>query len=115
MKESIVGQKSFAFAIKIVKLYKYLTNEKREFVISKQLIRSGTSIGANISESLQAVSKKDFSNKMGIALKEANESEYWIELLFATEYLDKLQYESIKNDCIEIKKLLISIVKSSKA
>ena len=113
MKQNLIKDKSFAFAIRIVNLYKYLTNDKKEFVISKQLYRSGTSIGANVHEALRAASKKDFSNKMSIALKEASESEYWLELLFATSYIDEAQYISLKEDCSEINKLLIAIVKSS--
>ena len=113
MKESIVQQKSFAFAVRIVNLCRYLMDEKKEFALSKQLIRSGTSIGANISEALRGVSKKDFANKMGVALKEANETEYWLELLYATEYLHESQYQSIKTDCAEINKMLIAIVKKT--
>jgi four helix bundle protein len=113
MEKSIAYEKSFAFAIRITKLYKFLTDEKKEFFVSKQLMRSGIGIGANIAEALRGVSKKDFANKMGIALKEASECEYWIDLLFATEYLDKIQFESIKSDCSEINKILIAIVKKS--
>ncbi|MDR1094096.1 MAG: four helix bundle protein [Clostridiales bacterium] len=113
MKESIIQQKSFAFAIRIVNLYRYLAEEKKEHIISKQLMRSGTGIGANIAESLRGASKKDFSNKMNIALKEANESEYWLELLRATEYLDEAQYKSMIEDCAEINKMLIAIVRTS--
>ena len=113
MEKSIVQEKSFNFAVRIYKLYRYLVDEKKEYIISKQLMRSGASIGANIAEAYRGVSKKDFTNKMSIALKEANESEYWVELLFATECLDKIQYESLKADCIEINKILIAIVKKS--
>lgn len=113
MKDNVVKEKSFEFAIRIVNLYKFLQDEKKEFIISKQLMRSGTSIGANVHEALRAVSKKDFANKMSIALKEASESEYWIDLLYATKYLDKSQYESISENCSEINKLLISIVRKS--
>jgi len=113
MEKSIIQEKSFAFAVRIFKLHRYLADEKKEYVISKQLLKSGTSIGANIAEAYRGVSKKDFTNKMSIALKEANESEYWIELLFATECIDKSQYESIKADCVEINKILVAIVKKS--
>jgi len=113
MKENIIKDKSFRFAVRMVNLYKFLKDEKKEHEMSKQLYRAGTSIGANVHEALRAVSKKDFINKMGIALKEASESEYWLELLYATQHLDKTQYESIIADCSEINKLLISIVKNS--
>jgi len=113
MKESIVRQKSFAFAVRIVNLFCYLTDEKKDFILSKQLIRSGTGIGANVSEALKGASKKDFANKMNIALKEANESQYWLELLHATEYIDDIQYQSIKTDCDEIVKILVAIVKTA--
>jgi len=114
MRDSIVGSKSFNFSIRIVRLYKYLCDEKKEFVLSKQLLRSGTSIGANIREALQGQSKKDFLYKMNIALKEANESLYWIELLIATDIVDKNQGESIWKDCNELISLLVTIVKTSK-
>lgn len=113
MEQSIIQSKSFDFAVRIVGLYKFLHDTKNEFVLSKQLLRSGTSIGANVSEALRGVSKRDFGNKMAIALKEASETEYWLKLLFATEYLTKLQYESINKDCTEINKILIAIVKKS--
>ncbi|MCL2630266.1 MAG: four helix bundle protein [Firmicutes bacterium] len=113
MRESIIKEKSFKFAIRIVNLYKFLREEKGEHIISKQLMRSGTSIGANVSEADRAVSKKDFINKSAIALKEANESEYWIELLHKTDYLSNEQYESLKGDIAELNKILIAIVKRS--
>ena len=106
---------SKAFALRIVKLYKFLTEQKHEFIISKQLLRSGTSIGANVHEAKNAQSRPDFSSKMNISLKEAGEAEYWIELLMATEYLNKKEANSILNDCIEIKKILHSIVKKIKS
>ena len=112
MNKNIVKEKSFDFAIKIVNLYKYLKNEKNEFVLSKQILRSGTSIGANINEAQQGQSKKDFLMKMNIALKECTETKYWIELLSATHYIDTEQKESIIKDCIELEKLLTSIVKT---
>ena len=114
MKENVIKEKSLLFAIRIVNLYKYLTSEQKEFVIAKQLLRSGTSIGANIREAEHAQSRADFINKMNISLKEANESEYWLELLFKTGYVNQTQYESIYNDCVELNKLLISIVKTTK-
>ena len=87
--DNVIAVKSKAFAVRIVKLYKYLIDEKKEFVLSKQLLRSGTSIGANVYEAIRGVSKADFKNKMGIALKEASETQYWLEILFETDYLSK--------------------------
>ena len=113
MRENIIKEKAFSFAIRIVNLYKYLCDDKKEFIMSKQLMRSGTSIGANISEADRAVSKKDFANKSAIALKEANESDYWIELLHKTNYLDDKEYNSLKNDIVELIKILITIVKKA--
>ena len=113
MKQNIVKDKSFAFALKIVKLYKYLCDNK-EFVLSKQLLRSGTAIGALIREAEHAESKADFIHKMAISLKEANETEYWIDLLYKSEYLNESYYSSLKANIEELLKLLISIIKSSK-
>ncbi len=113
MSDNIILSKSKVFAIRIINLYKYLCETKNEYVLSKQLLRSGTSIGANICEASVAQSKKEFIAKMNIALKEAAESEYWLELLYETEYLSKVEFDSIKEDCSEINKLLISIVKTS--
>ena len=113
-KENIVKDKSLSFAIRIVNLYKYLVAEKRETVMSKQLLRRGTSIGANIREAEQAQSRADFLSKQNIALKEANETEYWLELLMQTGFITQNEYESINNDCVELNKLLISIIKSTK-
>lgn len=112
--ENIVAVKSYAFAIRVVKLYKHLSQEKKEFVLSKQMLRSGTAIGALIKEAEHAQSKADFLNKMNVALKEANETEYWLRLMKDTEYLNETEFQSIKNDCSELLKLLISIVKSTK-
>ena len=113
-KKNIVKDKSLLFAVRIVNLYKYLTGEKHETVMSKQLLRCGTSIGANIREAEQAQSRADFLSKHNIALKEANETEYWLELLRRTEFITANEYESINNDCVELNKLLISIIKSTK-
>lgn len=112
--ENIVATKSYAFAIRVVKLYKHLSQDKKEFVLSKQMLRSGTAIGALIKEAEHAQSKADFLNKMNVALKEANETEYWLMLMKDTEYLSETEFQSIKNDCLELLKLLISIVKSTK-
>ena len=112
--ENPVVYKSKSFAVRIVRLYQYLCEEKKEFVLSKQLLRSGTSIGANIKEAIHGESKNDFAHKMNISLKEASETEYWLELLFETGYLTKPQFESMVADCTELIKLLTSIIKSSR-
>ncbi len=114
MKENIVKDKSFDFAVRIVKLYKFLVNKKREFVLSKQLLRSGTSVGAMIREAEQAESKADFIHKMAIAQKECDETLYWLELLYKTEYLSQKQFSSINCDAIEVIKLITSIIKETK-
>ena len=113
-KENVVMNKSYAFALRIVKLYKYLVNEKKEYVLSKQLLRSGTSIGALIREGEHAQSKADFLNKMNVALKEANETQYWIELLRDSSYLSFEESLSIYDNANELIRLLASIVKSTK-
>ncbi|MBE6749469.1 MAG: four helix bundle protein [Ruminococcaceae bacterium] len=110
-----VKEKSFNFSIRIVKLYKYLTEEKSEYILSKQLLRSGTSIGANVSESQASQSTPDFITKMHIAFKETSETKYWIELLVATDYLTKEQGTSLLRDCEEVGNLLASIIKTSKS
>lgn len=115
MKSNEVSEKSFAFALRIIKLYKYLTEQQREFVLSKQLLRSGTAVGALIREAEQAESHADFIHKMAIALKEANETAYWIDLLNQSGYIDVKGYESIYPEIVELLKLLTSIIKSSKA
>ena len=109
--KSILKEKSFTFAIEVVKAYKMLVEEKREFVMSKQLLRSGTSIGANLAEAQAAISKADFTAKIFISAKECRETQYWIELLFQTDYLDKKQYESILTDSVELGKMLSSMTK----
>lgn len=115
MNKSIGYDKGFKFAVRIVKLNKYLCENKKEFILSKQILRSGTSIAANIKEAIQAQSKKDYLSKMNIALKEASETEYWLDLLEDTKYIDKNMYSSIKADCIEIMKILVATVKTTKA
>jgi len=114
MKDSILKSKSKLFAIRIVKLYKYLCNEKREFVLSRQLLRSGTSIGANIHEAYFGQSTADFISKMHIALKEASETQYWLEILTETNYLTKKQSSSIQNESKELEKILHATVKTAK-
>ena len=109
-----IQHKSFQFAVRIVKLCRYLQNEQKEFVLTKQLLRCGTSIGANVSEAQQAQSRADFVSKLNIALKEAYETNYWLRLLHATDLLSPAEFQSIYSDCQELERLLISIVKSSK-
>ncbi len=111
--DNVIVDKSMDFSIRIVKLYKFLTENKREYVLSKQILRSGTSIGANVKEGVRGQSKADFISKMAIALKEASETEYWLELLYKTDYLNENQYNSINSDCEELIKILMSIVKTS--
>ena len=105
---------SKALALRIIRLYNYLKEEKQVYVLSKQILRSGTSIGANIRESVNAQSRMDFINKLNIALKEANETEYWLELLHESDYLDDKQFESIYNDCGKIAATLTKIIKTTK-
>ncbi len=114
MSENIIETKSFVFAVRIVKLYQYLTSEKKEYVLSKQLLRSGTSIGANVSEAERAQSQADFYAKTSIALKEANETEYWLRLLYKTDYLTEKEFENIHADIKEIIAILMSITKTTK-
>ena len=113
-KRNVLKEKSFAFALRIVNAYKYLTSEKKEFVLSKQLLRCGTSIGAMVREAEYAQSLPDFINKMNIALKEANEAEYWLMLLNKSKYIDCKVYLSIVGDCQELLRLLISTLNTSK-
>ena len=111
--EHICAEKSFEFAVRIVNLRKYLVQEHREFVLSKQLLRSGTSIGANVSEAQRAQSHADFVSKMSIALKETNETHYWLRLLYRTEYLSKTQFESLEKDVLELLSILTAICKTA--
>ena len=114
MKENPTYQKTMAFAIRIVNLYKYLVEVKSERIMSKQLLRSGTSIGANFCESLSAESDLDFIHKLAISQKEANETLFWLELLSKTDYLTEKQYESLEADCIELRKIITSIILTTK-
>ena len=115
MKENIIKNKSFDFAVRIVKLNQYLCNNKKEFVLSKQLLRSGTSVGAMVREAEHAETKADFKHKMGIAQKEINETLYWLELLKATDYLTTEQFEDINAHAVEIIKIITTILKTTKA
>lgn len=114
MMDNVIEDKSFRFAVRIVKLCQYLQEEKKEYPLSKQLLRSGTSIGANVAEAQQAQSRADFASKMNIALKESAETNYWLRLLYATNYLTQEEFSSIFPDSEEITKLLIAITKSAK-
>lgn len=115
MSNSIIKDKSFKFSLEIIDTYKYLKTTKNEFVLSKQLLRSGTSIGANVKEGLKGQSKRDFLSKMSIALKEAEETEYWLELLVLSNYLDSNQEKMLLANCKELCKILNSIVTTTKA
>lgn len=114
MKENVVKDKTFAFAVRIVKLNKYLCADKKEYTISKQILRSGTSVGAMVTEAEHAQTKKDFLHKMAIAQKEINETIYWLNLLKETEYLSAEHHESISTDAVEIIRLITTILKSTK-
>lgn len=113
--DNVVKEKSYAFAVRIVRVVQYLQQHKKEFVISKQLLKSGTASGALIREAEYGESKKDFVHKLFIALKEANETEYWLCLLKDTDYLTHREYQSLVKDVIELKKLLTAIIKTTKA
>jgi len=114
MKKSILKEKSFLFAVRIVNLYKYLCETKKEFVLSKQILRSGTSVGAMVFEATFAESNPDFIHKMAISQKEANETIYWLELLQKTEYITQTEYESINTDAVELLKMITSTIKTMK-
>jgi len=107
-----VWQKSIAFSVRIIRLYQHLRKEKHEFVMAKQVLRSGTSVGANISESIRAQSSADFSSKLNIALKEAEETHYWLLLLMETDYISEKQFSSLDQDCEELIRLLTAITKT---
>ena len=113
-KNNLIAERSMTFAVRIVGLYRYLTGRKRETVMSKQVLRSGTSIGANVREANSAQSKADFVAKMSIALKECDETGYWLELLFRTSFLSQEEYSSIESDCRELFALLTAIIKSAR-
>jgi four helix bundle protein len=111
---NIIKEKSYAFAIRIVRLYKFLCEDKKEFTLSKQILRSGTAIGALIREGEQAESKLDFIHKLAIALKEANETDYWLNILKDTGFINAKMYQSIDKECVELIKLLTAIIKTTK-
>jgi len=114
MSDNVIVTKSFRFAVRIVNLYKYLTGSKDEYVLSKQLLRAGTGIGANVAEAEKAQSKADFVAKLSIALKEANETHYWLRLLHETDYLSDVEFAGIMPDIEELIRILSAICKSSK-
>ena len=114
MKDNVIKVKSFAMAIRIINLYKFLKENKQEYVLSKQLLRSGTSIGANVREGLNAESKKGFIHKLAIAQKETDETLYWIELLKETEFITEMEFNSLNNDLNEILKIIRSIIITAK-
>lgn len=114
MKENPILVKSFAFAVRIVKLYKYLKEDKKEYTLSKQILRSGTSVGANIEEAIGGYTKKDFRAKMSISYKEIRETKYWLRLLEATDYITSEQYEDLHTDAEELAKMLFKIIQNTK-
>ena len=111
--ENVLEAKSFRFAIRIVKLCRLLNENKQEYTLTKQLLRSGTSIGANVTEAQQAQSRADFVSKLSIALKEASETAYWLRLLHATDYLSAAEYETVAADCRELERILTAAVKTA--
>ena len=114
MDKDILKKKSFAFAIRIVRLYQFLIEKKKEYVLAKQILRSGTSIGANVQEAHGGISKADFSAKVSIAYKESKETQYWIQLLHETDYIDTKLFDSLLEDCEELSKMLFSILKTTR-
>jgi four helix bundle protein len=114
MGENVIQNKTFKFSVRIIKLYKYLCMNKREYILSRQVLRSGTSIGANVKEAIYAQSTKDFVSKFSIALKEASETEYWLDLLIASNYIEKEKCKEIKAELLEINKIITSIIVTSK-
>ena len=114
MKESIIEEKTMAFSIRIINLYKFLNRTKKEYIVSKQILRAGTSIGANLAEAECAISRKDFLSKIYISFKECAETKYWLKLLKNTEYISQNEYASIIKDCDEIYRILASITKTTK-
>ena len=115
MKENVIREKSYAFALRIVKLYRWLCEEKKEFVLSKQILRCGTSVGANVEEAIGAHSRKDFHSKLTICYRESREIHYWLRLLHDSNYIDEKAFQSLIADCEELIKILGSITKTMKA
>ncbi len=115
IKNNPLRDKTRNFSLRIIKLYKYLTEDYKEYIFSKQILRSGTSIGANVAEAIYAQSKKDFITKLSISLKETSETEYWLDLLYHSDYIKEKEFESMWSDAEEIRKILISSIKTSKS
>ncbi len=113
-KDNFIVKKSYSFALEIIKIYKFLINEKKEYVISKQMLRCGTSVGANIHEAIASESKKDFTHKLGIAVKEARETSYWLNLLKDSDYLSDEQFKNLNKNCDEVIRILNSIILTTK-
>ncbi len=113
-KENVLAKKSFTFSKRIVKLYQYLSQEKKDFVLSKQILKSGTSIGANVAEANGAISNHDFSAKISISYKESLETKYWLSLLHETNFIEKKLFDSLYNDCDELSKILFAILKTTR-
>ena len=113
-KENVVREKSFSFAVRIVRLYQFLKDDKKEYILAKQILRSGTSVGANIEEADSAISKRDFSSKISMAYKEAKETHYWLRLLLATKYVSLRQFDSLIQDCDELCKILFAILRTTR-
>ncbi len=111
--KNVIEKKSFDFAVRIINLYKHLTQQKKEYVLSKQILKAGTSIGANVAEGERGQSKADFNAKMNIALKEANETYYWLRLLYATQYITENEFQNLEKDINEIISILVSICKKT--
>lgn len=114
VKTNVIIDKSFSFAVRIVKLYQYLTKQNKEFVLSKQILKSGSSIGANVEEAHGGISDSDFSNKISIAYKESRETLYWLKLLYATGYINKKMFDSMSGDCEELCKISFSIINTTR-
>ena len=113
-KENIIKEKAYNFAVRIINLYKFLTTEKKEFIISKQILRSGTSIGANVEEAVGGISRKDFINKLSIAYKESRETHYWLRLIHDGQFIPEKMFISLEKDCLELCKILFSIIRSTR-
>jgi four helix bundle protein len=111
---NVIRDKSFRFSVRIIKLYQFLCSEKNEYNLNKQILKSGTSIGANVEEAIGGISKKDFSSKISTAYKESRETEYWLKLLFETNYLNNKLFNSLFEDCVELSKILFSILKKTR-
>lgn len=113
-KENIIKDKTYKFAVRIINLYKFLISQRKEFIISKQILRCGTSIGANVEEAVGGISRKDFMNKLSIAYKESRETHYWLRLICDTQYISEKMFISLEKDCLELCKILFSIIRTTR-